>query len=141
MSEAIYDRTVPVKRVMAKVREWHQAGLIDFAHAEVLVKEDQKLDALAVNLRVKLLETRYFSHAETVRRESFPLSGWQIFKERRFPKWALKRWPVQYRTFVVESVTNIWHTCPHLHIPDQKAHVEFLTMDALPGAYPGNWKG
>jgi len=28
---------------------------------------------------------------------TYPLNWWQAFKERWAPKWALKKWPVQYK--------------------------------------------
>ncbi len=33
----------------------------------------------------------------------WPSNWWQAFKERWFPAWALKRWPVQYMAYVLRA--------------------------------------
>ena len=43
----------------------------------------------------------------------YPLDWWQSFKERWFPKWVLRRWPVRYHY-------EKWEACamlPDLEIP------------------------
>jgi hypothetical protein len=34
---------------------------------------------------------------------SYPATWWEHFKHRWFPRWALKRWPVQLRTVKVDA--------------------------------------
>lgn len=55
----------------------------------------------------------------------WPSDWWQAFKERWFPKWWLKRWPVNYQTI---SVHRRIHTrvCPHFAIQPGVNHVRFL---------------
>ena len=51
-----------------------------------------------------------------------PLTWWDHFKERNFPGWALRRWPVVYREIVVRWT----RVCPHMKVPKDRDHLEFL---------------
>ena len=53
-----------------------------------------------------------------------PDGWWEAFKERWFPGWALKRWPVKWKRFVV--TTRVYHCCPHLDVRANGPHLEFL---------------
>ena len=44
---------------------------------------------------------------------SFPADWWQAFKERWFPRWALKRWPVR-RTFVNVTGASVFPTLNYI---------------------------
>lgn len=52
----------------------------------------------------------------------WPRNWWQAFKERWFPDWWIRRWPVQYSTAVV----NGWNVCPHLNVKAQGPHLMFM---------------
>lgn len=53
----------------------------------------------------------------------YPEDWWQAFKERWFPEWAKRRWPVQYREVRYEKFAAM---CPHVHVADPKSHLRFL---------------
>lgn len=57
--------------------------------------------------------------------ERYPADWWQAVKERWFPAWAIKRWPVNYKVISVhkEMVTRM---CPHIATPENRPHVAFL---------------
>jgi len=44
---------------------------------------------------------------------TYPADWWQAFKDRWFPGWALKRWPVKFRTFDMTA----YQTYPEIKIP------------------------
>ena len=33
-----------------------------------------------------------------------PMDWWQHFKEKWFPKWAIKRWPISYKIYTAEAL-------------------------------------
>lgn len=49
--------------------------------------------------------TRSASHTVTFEPVSYPATWWQAFKQRFFPRWARKRWPVQLTTVTRDPVT------------------------------------
>ena len=58
----------------------------------------------------------------------YPATWWQAFKETFFPKWLLRKFPVQYE--------EIWavHKFPEVNIPDlgtEYVHFKILDMDKL----------
>lgn len=68
---------------------------------------------------------------EIINRIADNADWWQALKERRFPKWALKRWPVR---------NTIWNaTCMRLYpdIPIPKDHTPYLRVDLEQG--PSQW--
>ena len=64
-----------------------------------------------------------------------PLDWWQHFKDRWFPKWAKRRWPVQHEK--IEWTTNVYRICPHLNIETGNArHIEWMTDRSAPPSTP-----
>jgi hypothetical protein len=60
-----------------------------------------------------------------------PKDWWQHFKQRWFPGWALRRWPVQYRIIEREYRKTIVKMCPHFDTRFQgdRRHVEFCLLE------------
>ncbi len=52
----------------------------------------------------------------------FPADWWESFKNRWFPRWALKRWPVQWTQ--VELTGSAYY--PDIEIPNHQAFVEVM---------------
>ncbi len=46
----------------------------------------------------------------------YPADWWQAFKERFFPAWMIRRWPVKMTTVNIEA----WHEYPGLEIKGEK---------------------
>ena len=60
---------------------------------------------------------------------SWPADWWQAFRERWFPVWWLKRWPVRYERLDIEvDEQKYGPVCPHVRVQSNRAHFEFLTM-------------
>jgi hypothetical protein len=54
------------------------------------------------NLVLRLVQEVYGRQVERVD-VRYPSDWWQAFKERWFPAWAKKRWPVHYKTTALEA--------------------------------------
>jgi hypothetical protein len=59
--------------------------------------------------------------------EQFPLTWWDAVKERWFPAWALRRWPVRYRRIDVHQ-KRFAAVCPHVRIDQQGSHLQWLVQ-------------
>lgn len=50
--------------------------------------------------------------------EEWPANWWEALKERWFPAWALRRWPVQKKSIHISKA--VYHAvCPHLYVTGQ----------------------
>lgn len=74
-------------------------------------------------------EIRFFLYGKEIKREieetySYPRDWWQAFKERWYPGFLKKQFPVKYRK--VDKIIRHFHICPHLNIASKEKHLEFL---------------
>ena len=57
--------------------------------------------------------------------KKWPATWWDAFKERWFPQWMLRRWPVEYERIYIDQ--QIFHAvCPHLNVKDKSTHVKWM---------------
>jgi len=84
LETAILERFKVVVRKALTVDE-----LVSLDNVELTSKYDDILQALVLELRAYLASERLSGI-------KYPKDWWQAFKERWFPKWLLKRYPVQY---------------------------------------------
>lgn len=57
--------------------------------------------------------------------EKHPSNWWEHFKERWLPKWALLRWPVDYK--VIDIIEQRYErVCPHIQDKGQDSHLRWL---------------
>ena len=85
---------------------------------------------LALGRLVLQLDRRLVSKTETedVGWYEHPADWWEGVKERWFPAWAKRRWPV--RMHRVEKKKEVTRMCPHLRIPSGDAsHVRWLMRE------------
>ena len=59
----------------------------------------------------------------------WPADWWQATKERWFPAWWLRRWPVRYEKIDLD-VQMYSAICPHLSLDTQDKHLRFLQLHA-----------
>ena len=58
--------------------------------------------------------------------KKWPSDWWQAFKERWFPTWAQRRWPVVY--YYIDVDQTIFQTvCPHTVLDKREAHISYLS--------------
>ena len=62
-----------------------------------------------------------------------PLDWWQAVKERWFPRWALLRWPVEYREGWCHF-TQYGPICPHIEGDPHARHFEWMAYGPRPPA-------
>jgi len=60
--------------------------------------------------------------------ESYPADWWQAFKDRWFPKWLLRKYPVQCREIIIHK--KIYRAvCPHVHADPPATHLRWLAEE------------
>jgi hypothetical protein len=59
----------------------------------------------------------------------WPADWWQAFRERWFPKWWLKCWPVLHKSLHINEAKYA-AVCPHIHDDgrDQQKHIRWMVM-------------
>jgi hypothetical protein len=74
-----------------------------------------------------ILRVKGFVWGENLQSETIqaPRDWWEHFKERWFPAWALRRWPVQYtgKTLTARALY------PLLSFPEERSAIHFLMRD------------
>jgi len=83
-------------------------------HAHLTV--DEMARRLVMSLEHRLLRGVPTEYQDEVA-FSWPADWWQAFKERWFPRWLLKKYPVAYRTEVVARKLVEHRYCPHIRTP------------------------
>lgn len=65
---------------------------------------------------------------ETIDLEAeWPEDWWEAFRERWFPAWWLKRWPVKCHRIALHT-KKYGPVCPHLDVPDKGTHLAWLSQ-------------
>jgi hypothetical protein len=82
------------------------------------------VDQMALDMHYFVLEMPTKTTKYTERR--FPQDWWQAFRQRWFPEWWLRRWPVKEYSLYLATVCE-YNVCPHLSHDPQKRHLTFLT--------------
>lgn len=59
----------------------------------------------------------------------WPQTWWDAVKERWFPVWAKRRWPVQYEVIDIDEPLYS-AVCPHVDVPDKRPHLEWLMQES-----------
>ncbi|MBV8072094.1 MAG: hypothetical protein JO270_19460 [Acidobacteriaceae bacterium] len=85
------------------------------------------LDPVAQNLVFRLQsyvlgkDTSYVDATERV-----PADWWQALRQRWFPGWWLRRWPLRWRVIEIRRIER--RMCPHLNrkFPEEQRHLEWI---------------
>ena len=111
-------RTVTLEKLKFAMQQAISNELLN-AHVDVQEHIDWMTDQAVVSIRG-------FIWAETLESETFqwPADWWQAFKERWFPAWAKRRWPVQYERHKLD----VKAAYPNLKVsvPEQKYVIHVL---------------
>lgn len=91
---------------------------------------DGYITDMARNLLVEfMLELPALFDREIVVQEAWPENWWEAFKERWFPGWLLRRYPVKMKSINIrERVFKA--ICPHMPCDGRSRHVEFLFYES-----------
>jgi hypothetical protein len=77
-------------------------------------------------LAVEIRQQVYGRQLETIT-ASYPADWWQALKDRWFPAWALKRWPVRLHTITL-TITELY---PKLAAPGYAESVAFAKCERM----------
>jgi len=105
-----------------------------FKNISVNNRYDELRGILGTVIKTKLLENKFEVNGIKIIRTGFvhiPASWWDMFKNRFFPSWLLKKYPMKFKLMSYQyeqTINGIFHNmCPHIHIQDKQTHYEFLT--------------
>jgi len=104
------------------------------ANAEFNVVEDYALRAMIAEIRLKMLQRKQWEERHsTYVPYHHPRSWWDAFKLRYFPKWLLDYFPVRLTTIRIQQnrITKHYHVCPHIKIPDQATHIQWMVNERV----------
>ncbi len=113
--------SIVLEKINLSVRHCVSKRMLD--HSKLNVVEDVMADELAMQL-----DTYVMGMAdETISiHERWPKTWLDAVKQRWFPLWAVKRWPVNFKHIDVEE--KIYKVvCPHLESPDNRQCYEFMS--------------
>lgn len=91
-------------------------GILQSLKAEVSECFASGMREMALKLTAKMLADQEVSYAE--RTEEVPADWWQHFRQRWFPVWWLKQYPVKTKPIAVQVRTNVYRCCPHIPLCD-----------------------
>jgi hypothetical protein len=86
-------------------------GAFTSGSAEMALEQDKAYNELRYRLTAHVL-AKHVGKGESTYRVVTPETWWQHFKATHFPQWAARRWPVKYRTHVIELEVDRWLTFP-----------------------------
>ncbi len=98
----------------------HMAGLRSTMQLQSHIEDE--LRALVLSLYAYVAGVPK-EHLKIQRR--WPKTWRDAFKERWFPAWWLRRWPVEYDKINIDRVVS-WSVCPHIEGPKGRSHVFWL---------------
>jgi len=99
------------------VEEAEKAG---FANAEGFHQYGPNGEVITLLVQTLESEEKIVSTASTKR----PLDWWQYFKERWFPQWLIRKYPLDWEYILTKHTTL--NVCPHIKFPDREPHLQFL---------------
>lgn len=93
--------TEEIKQAILEKVKLHQMVRLDshvWEHLKVKQFVDIMVDQIILSFQIALA-------GETLLKQEwrYPASWWQHLKERWFPRWAKRRWPVQYETIRIDA--------------------------------------
>jgi hypothetical protein len=89
------------------------------------LRADAIPDIMGDQIRL-MFRAMLFGNGKEKRRCEWPATWWQHFKQRWFPRWALRRWPVKMEVREWEVFQRV---CPHLNVPESDRHVRWMIGD------------
>lgn len=94
-----------------------------------LAGERIRVDIMAHALDTIVLSIDGYIHGMTDERitihEQWPETWWDAVKVRWFPRWALKRWPAQFREIDIDRPL-FYAVCPHLQSDERNRHLQWM---------------
>ncbi len=115
--------TLPLMKVA--VSERIKLGSLSLDRMRLDGYRDYFMDSMVYNLSTYLIGNKV--HEYPVDDIKYPADWKEAFKERWFPEFLKRRYPVRYK--YESTVIHHYHLCPHVEAPwGRGEHIEFLTM-------------
>lgn len=117
-------KTVNLDRILVEISQYFSReywdGLRDNCTVEPLFRFGEQ-----VGLRFR---TYLYGSGKERWRVEYPATWWEHFKQRWFPAWALRRWPVRK---TIEEGDVFARVCPHVTFPSRESCLQFLAYPRL----------
>jgi len=113
-------QTVCLEKFCAVVRKTFPSELISRSNLEIASFLEPEFDRIVLELRAYLASEK-LSCIDI----KHPKDWWQAFKERWFPKWLLRRYPVQYH----EEHYDVRAFYPKVSLPEERHFVRILKKE------------
>ncbi len=124
-----YNDHIEVERLLATAVTFHTRQLIDRNVITYMGGVGNAVRYTAEHMVLELYKTVIAgeSHEEEqiISWLDVPIDWWQHFKRDWFPDWLSKLCPVRYFQHTTTQIKR-YQICPHINIPDQRQHIEFL---------------
>jgi hypothetical protein len=100
----------------------------DFLEADVAVAVDLAAAKLVAAYKVDMWGEKQHEYSET---REVPSTWWQHFKQTKFPRWLLHRYPV--KTYEIVTLTKKYYggLCPHVSSEPFAKHAQFIHAPLL----------
>lgn len=94
------DRVINYKQIMLSATLLHAKRILPSYLGKLNVSFEPRLSETGEDL-VLQLRAYFYGAKDSIK---VPASWWDHFKEAKFPAWALKKWPVKYRTINCQAL-------------------------------------
>jgi hypothetical protein len=115
---------VQMERVMLEVFKFSVQYHMDMSHAQFQVEPEvfyrNLIDRAGKDMVMRLTAKIAGQQLPDIK---YPADWKQAFKERWFPQWLLKKYPVKYKQFEVKALY------PYLSIPPHQEHLTFYVAE------------
>ena len=111
--------TVPVGHIAG---ECYVADDQILTNSDINTWRDRLTHQLVFQIRMRLAAKESVLKTTIV---TYPADWWQHFKQRWFPSWAKKMWPVIMTTQQIP--VSIMRVCPHVKIREGATHLNWVT--------------
>lgn len=110
--------TAPLRDLILERLKFHALYQIPFQNAQVDIMRAMNVDEFIARIAWESAGIR-----QLVIDESFPSTWADAFRERWFPEWALKRWPVVWHRIRINKMTVF----PEIKLPEKCGRFFVLT--------------
>lgn len=133
-SAAIDQYCVPIDRITLEITKLQSRFAIDMGglsrSIDIRSWQDEIAHRMIVDIKARCASKKFDSRVV-----SYPATWWQHFKRAWFPKWALRKWPVELESVSFEASAYY----PSIQIPDHAAFVE-IAMKAQQRYYEKDFR-
>lgn len=112
--------------ILEKIAADFVGEVSDFA-----VDTQYNVETDAIMYRVRRFLMQYSDVKSYVENVTVPWTWVDAFKEKHFPRWLKKIFPVEYKKIATLYTVTVHHMCPHLPVPKEGVghrHIEKIIL-------------